>query len=101
MLVIAPNCPLTDRRLPVPHKATVGNTAGCGGRGSRGSGLCRRVCLSAAVECGCDDTQAFGNETLEWCQIELKSRYGLRHLPRGGEGKGGRFERHSIGAALS
>jgi hypothetical protein len=35
--------------------------------------------LSAAIECGCDDTQAFGtqafgNETLEWCQIELKSR---------------------------
>ncbi len=31
-------------------------------------------------------TQAFGNETWEWCQIELKSRYGSRHLPRGGGG---------------
>src|SRR5262245_53802212 len=61
-LVIAPDCLLMARGLPIAHKATVGNAVGGGGRGSGGGVLCRRVCLSAAVERGCNDTQAFGDE---------------------------------------
>jgi hypothetical protein len=62
------------QRLPVAHKAAVGNTAGGGGGARAAAGFVAGCVYRLRSNADVNDTQAFGNETLEWCQIELKSR---------------------------
>jgi hypothetical protein len=54
--------PVDGQRLLVAHKATVGNTAGGGGGARAAAGFVAGCVLSAAIECGCDDTLAFGKK---------------------------------------
>jgi len=61
-------------RLPVADEATVGNTAGGGGGARAAAGFVAGCVYRLRSNADVTIPRAFGNETLEWCQIELKSR---------------------------